>query len=251
MKTVARSFMFATMIVVGGCGSSSTPDGGTSVNPNGAFLPMTVGNTWIYQITEIDGTVSSKTQSITANELTGGVGDGKDVMSYKFVTGNKFADPNGDVSYQALVGTRYVRLRDRSIDGKTGNVKKEEYYSDPYKPRLDTADAHTVKGATWTESFTHFTLDTPKASASDGGATDAGAVDAGLVTTQAQDVETWTVVAVNESVTVPAGTFKALVLNRIVNATNKTFWFAKGVGKVKETGIADQTEELTKFEVAK
>ena len=52
-----------------------------------------------------------------------------------------------------------------------------------------------------------------------------------------------------EMVTVPAGTFDALVLRKVsVAAAEKTYWYAPGVGKVKETG--GQTEELTEYEVA-
>jgi hypothetical protein len=52
-----------------------------------------------------------------------------------------------------------------------------------------------------------------------------------------------------ESVTVPAGTFEALVLRKVSGASDganeKHYWYVPGVGKVKETG--SQTEELTEF----
>jgi hypothetical protein len=52
--------------------------------------------------------------------------------------------------------------------------------------------------------------------------------------------------AVDEPVTVPAGTFNCLRVRRRASqqdGSDKTYWFAKGVGKVKEVG--GQTEELT------
>ena len=64
----------------------------------------------------------------------------------------------------------------------------------------------------------------------------------GQTATKSKD-ETWKVEAVDESVTVPAGTFSALRVRKTTSgAADKTFWFAKGVGKLKETG--EQTEEL-------
>ena len=55
--------------------------------------------------------------------------------------------------------------------------------------------------------------------------------------------------AVGESVTVPAGTFTdTVVLEKIGGSVLKTYWFARGVGKVKETG--GQTEELVEYGVS-
>jgi hypothetical protein len=49
-------------------------------------------------------------------------------------------------------------------------------------------------------------------------------------------------------VAVPAGTFCALRVRRVTSTTlggsDKTYWFARGVGKVKEEG-GNQREELT------
>ena len=54
---------------------------------------------------------------------------------------------------------------------------------------------------------------------------------------------TWTVEAIDEMVTVPAGTFPCLRVHRVEPASavdstggDNVFWFARGVGKVKETG---------------
>ena len=53
-------------------------------------------------------------------------------------------------------------------------------------------------------------------------------------------------------VTVPAGTFSTIRLRRQVlvgagggEGADKTFWFAEGIGKIKETG--GQTEELSAY----
>ncbi|EAU62156.1 hypothetical protein [Stigmatella aurantiaca] len=45
----------------------------------------------------------------------------------------------------------------------------------------------------------------------------------------------------------PAGTFQAVVLQKAGGGTAKTYWFVRGIGKVKEEG--GQTEELVRYEV--
>jgi hypothetical protein len=94
--------------------------------------------------------------------------------------------------------------------------------------RLDETAAHLVVGTTWTETI----ADTKTRST--------GAVVSATVTVK------WTVEAINETVTVPAGTFSCLRVHRVETASaidttggDNVFWFARGVGKVKETGPVD------------
>ena len=96
----------------------------------------------------------------------------------------------------------------------------------PSQMRLDETPAHLAAGVTWQEPIT-ITQTLP----------------AGGAPITAQVTVTWTVDAVNESVTVPAGTFSCLRVHRVeppstVDTTggDNVFWFARGVGKVKETG---------------
>lgn len=256
-RDLSAGVLFALLLTLplGACGggSATSPDGGVGTGP---YLPLKVGNQWTYQITNIDGTISAKIQSVVSEEAVGGAGDSKDTQAFKLVTGNKFGDPNGDVSYQAQVGSRYVRYRELSIDGKTGALKKEEYFAEPWKLRVDISATNAAQGASWVESYESFVVDTPPQTpveTPDAGPEpdDAGVTDSegGLVTTSTQVQESWEVLGSDEPVAVPAGTFKALMVNRIAPGTNKTFWFVRGVGKVKETGIGDQTEELTSYKV--
>ena len=57
------------------------------------------------------------------------------------------------------------------------------------------------------------------------------------------------VLSVTEEVTVPAGTFITLQLRRTELSGNevKDYYFAKGVGKVKEITQGIKTEELTEY----
>jgi hypothetical protein len=254
MRTVAHALTTVLLVAAIGCGSSSATKDGGGQPGTGDWIPLKVGNSWTYQVTEVDGTVSAKVQGVTASIPVGGTGPDAAVTAFKLVTGDKFNDTNGDVSFQKLDGTRYVRYRELSIGATKGTLKKEEYYT-PAKLRLDTSDDKIAAGKSWAEAYTDFTVDTPKVS-TDGGADagdDAGAttVDAGPVTTSVDVIDVWTVIATKESVTVPAGTFDALVVERVGNsgASDKKFWFVRGIGKVKETGASDQTEELSSYTI--
>jgi hypothetical protein len=65
----------------------------------------------------------------------------------------------------------------------------------------------------------------------------------------------WRVLALEEEVTVPAGTFKALKVQRYrlnsegAEAKGRTFWLVPGVGKVREDG--ERLEELLRYDVKK
>jgi hypothetical protein len=253
-----------------GCGSSAKPnDVGSS---KGALLPLAVGNQWTYQITESDGTKALKVQGVTAQVAVGGTGPNKDLLAFRLVTGSKFNDNNGDVSFQAVVNKRVVRFREESIDADSGKLKKEHYW-DPPKLRVDDSTDHTTMAAEWLESFTEYVVDkAPKPDDAAGGAGGGGAggggaegggaggaggaaAGGGLVTTSEAVMELWSVAAVNESVTVPGGTFTTIKLKKLSpgSASIRYFWFARGVGKVKEAGevgSGDQTEELSSYMVA-
>jgi hypothetical protein len=233
-----------------GCGGGSSKP---PTDTTGPYVPLKVNNEWRYNVIETDGTVSAKVQGVTAMGVVGGTGPAAATMAYKLVTGDKFGDDKGDVSYQNWADSRLVRYREVSVGGSSGKTKKEEYYDGMYKLRVWDDAEHTKVGMRWIEAYKTFTVDTPK-TPDDAGTPNADggtAVDAGLVTTDEMTSEVWSVVAVDEPVTVPAGTFKALVLEKIVaaNGSDKKFWFVRGVGKVKETGVGDQTEELIKYTI--
>jgi len=73
-----------------------------------------------------------------------------------------------------------------------------------------------------------------------------GAVKTGKTT------HSWKVLSLHSEVTVPAGTFDCVQIERVNpgDVETKHFWFAKGVGKVRELDISSNaTEELTEVEI--
>lgn len=216
---------------VGGSPGSGGSSGAPAMS-RGPLLPWAVGNSWTYRVTE-DGTVTTKRTTVGALEPVGGSGPNKDKMA-NLVTTHK--DDTGDGvdldetrSWQALEGERVVRYREQSFSRSTKDLELEEFW-DPHKLHVDSSAARVAVNATWLESYKENKLPVGSQPTYD-------------ITTN----DRWIVDGV-ESVTVPAGTFDAVVLRKVSGSSaEKKYWYAPNVGKVKETG--GQTEELTEYQV--
>lgn len=182
------------------CGSEST-----------RYMPLAVGNTWTYLV---DDGVNPPVGKTTTLEAVEAVPDKPSVMAFRQRTEKA---KGHTLSWLEDAGDRVLRHYDENYD-ETGMQTSHETY-DPSKLRVDETAEHLVVGATWVDAYTDTNVDANG-------------------TVPVQKVETWTVVAVDEIVTVPAGDIPCLKLERKGNMANqplKTFWFARGVGKVKET----------------
>ena len=183
-----------------------------------------MGASWTFDVTAAGDPTESKTTTVEALEDVGGVKAG--TTAFRIRTEKL---DGSTVSWQEDQCDKIVRHREQSYD--VGDVLTSDQIYQPGKLRVDESDAHTAMGATWIDTYTEIEEDPVT----------------GDVTT-VEKSESWTVEAAAESVTVPAGTFTAIKLRRtadVVGAADKTYWFAPGVGKVKEAG--DQTEELTEY----
>jgi hypothetical protein len=206
-----------------GCGNEDPGGGMDGPRPDAPpadqrYLPLSTGATWTYKVTPLGLPPEDKSQTVMAFEA---VPDRTDVMAFHVLT--EKIDGTTE-SWQADAGDRVVRYREKSYD-LAGTPIDDEVYT-PYKLRLDESGEHTAAGAAWTESYTE-------------------AINGAAAVARS---ENWTVEAVEEDVTVPAGTFTCLRVRRQgseFGQADKTFYFARGVGKVKELG--DQTEELVSY----
>ncbi|MFY0564659.1 hypothetical protein ACN28E_12460 [Archangium lansingense] len=216
--------LFMVGLIAAGCGGTGSSD--STVEPtSGPLLPWKAGNRWTYRVID-DGEVSEKETTVGALEPVGGTGPNRDVLANKVVTRKGAADKT--VSWQVLSGTSIIRYREQSFQANTDTVETEEHWA-PAKLHVDEAPEHVAVGATWLEVYEETKLPSE-----------------GLSSTETVR-ERWTVLADDEPVTVPAGTFRALVLQKAGTSKTKTYWYVRGIGKVKETG--GQTEELVSFEV--
>lgn len=236
IRTLPATALLLSALAFGvGCGGSE-PAGGDDGAAGGSgmlegepFLPLAEGNRWVYRVTQ-DSTVTEKATVVGPLEPVGGSGPHATDMAHRMTTTKGQGGTDETVSWQALVGARVVRFREQAFGATSGMLTLEEHWS-PAKLRVDQSAEHTVAGATWLESISETKLP----------------VGGQPVTSTVND--RWTVLADDVTLTVPAGTFEnVLHLQKVGGSSNKQYWWARGVGKLKETG--SQTEELVSYEVA-
>jgi hypothetical protein len=188
-------------------------------------MPLEVGNFWTFAVSDEDGDPPiQKTQRVLRRELVG-LGPNAATEAFFLVT-SKVEDASLDKteSWQGLEldasgnAVQVVRYREVSYDKKTGQAELDQYW-DRHRLRVD--DFHAAAMGTWTETYTESKLP----------ADDEPELDV-------PQTETWSVASDDEVVEVPAGTFHAVVVVRHADdpADEKRYFFAKGVGKIKETG---------------
>jgi hypothetical protein len=229
-----------------GEGSGNTSNGGTDPSGAGAgaggggggepqlepLLPWDVGNSWTYQVTK-DGVTTIKTTTVGELEEVGGMGPNAGLMAYFVVTAKGSDSMDRTESWQAPDPEnplRIVRFRERAFGAMTGQLELEEHW-DPAKLHVDGAAERTAAGASWLEDYEETKL------------------SPGLSPTTHAVRDRWTVIADDETVEVPAGTFENVIhFRKSGGSSAKEYWYARGVGKLKETG--SQLEELTAFELA-
>jgi hypothetical protein len=227
----------------GGTGAGGA-DSGSGGAVAGRLFPLKTGNTWTLRTTAADGVAQTKVQRVLDLEAVGGVGPNAGEQAYRVVSDTKDGTDQ-TISWQADLGDRVVRYREQSFKVNTTPFElTADYYWDKYKLRVDERPERLVAGRSFTEEYveTSFKIVTSQ-----------------YVTELVSDE--WLVVSTRESVTVEAGTFDAVVVERDnrASSTKKKYWFVPGIGKVKETGtkfssltgteVPTQTEELVSYEI--
>jgi hypothetical protein len=219
--TIVRHTLFILVTAAACAAETEPPPPELDCPTEGRYMALRAGASWTY---EVDGE-DEKTQSVGAAEDIGG--DKAGVTAFRLETEKAGGSV---VSWQEDVGDAIVRHRETDMAGSTAT---DEVY-EPYRTRISEAAAHTQEGATWTEEYTEIITD----------------LDTGE-SSMVDKVEQWEVVAVDEVVQVPAGDFCAMRVRRTStvggsDGSDKTYWFARGVGKVKEESEG-RTEELVDF----
>jgi len=226
----AAAAVAVALAAAAGCGHgepAGTDAGGTptdAASASGRFLPLAVGAAWSWQVTDALGVMWTKDATVEAYEPAPGSG----AMSYRIRTTDA---SEVELSWQEDTGTAVRRLAEDLTDLVTG-APLHDYLYLPHKMRLDEDPVHLVASATWIDSYDETDTD----------------YSIGMTATTTK-MYRWTVEAESEAVTVPAGTFDCLRVHRVGLATayDKTFFFARGVGKVKEIGGTTPTEELVAY----
>jgi hypothetical protein len=202
--------------------------GGTDAVPTtttGPYQPLVMNATWVYRVNDM-GVVYEKTNVVEAREDLGGSKAG--TMAYRV---REMLPTEIQLTWYQATDTLVMRHHEQALDA--GGVLKSESWFTPYRLRVDETTEHCTDGATWTATFTenHSSRSKPAK--------------------QTTKTEAWQVMAAEEPVTVPAGTFKALRVSRTDQSDGsvKTFWFVRGVGKIKETNVTGHIEELSRYTI--
>jgi hypothetical protein len=206
----------------GGTGALAV-DGAVPMMTSGRYQPMVVGATWVYNVTDT-GVAYTKNSAVEAFEDIGGMAAG--TMGYKVSESIKTST---QLTWYESTDSDVRRHHDQQTDAN-GVMTSEDWYS-PYDLRVDESSDHLTAGAAWTLSYmdAHTSASKPASTKT--------------------ITENWTTDAVNETVTVPAGTFSALKITRTNTAdgTSKSQWFVPGVGKIRESNTTGHLEELTSY----
>lgn len=237
-----KSVVICVMAI--GCGGSSSSGGpdapGTMADsapatydapaaPSGRYEPWHIGAVWTYHLTDPTGAMPAKTaqtKMLAWENMPTWAGPHAGKPAYKIHEDQLVGSIDAWESFEGDNDVRYAQ-----IDYDASNAILDHQYEVSWRLKVDESAAHTAANATWSESFTEYTQAT-----------------AGNTTNP--KTETWQVINPAESVTVLAGTYTTLHIRRIngagTTAKMKDYWFAKDVGKVKETG-GSQDEELMSY----
>jgi|SRR4051794_8555999 hypothetical protein len=246
----------------GGVGGSGGMGGGTADaaasdaagDPTmSQYYPVAVGTSWTYRVTA-PGAVTYKVVTIEAAEKVGGVGPNAELPAYRHRTCKSASTPDGcslpfsattnrtdqTVGWWGVVagqgGTVAVNYREQSFKPGAPTAVVEDDWWDPYRLRIDEQPVHMSAGAKFNETFKEV-----KKPAGGG------------PTISTNQTVGWSVDAVADTVVVmlPGGgskTYTDCVKISHTSGSAKSFWYAKGIGKVKEDGA--QTEELLEYRPA-
>jgi len=213
-----------------GCGEEEPDEGGE-------YYPLSVGDYWVYEETGIySGSTVTLRYEVTRTESI--ETESFDASYDTLVLTNTFPGGTDEFREQFIVddGNRVERIKHDIYDDFGLPTKLREY--EPGFLRFDRS--RLGKDDEWNETVTFFTAVEPEADP--------------VVFEPNERQYKYRVVDRNQEITVPAGTFNCLVIERsVVFGTVgevKIYYYAPGVGKVKEITENDKEENLVEYSVA-
>ncbi len=206
-----------------GCGDGG--DGGGTSSECGfenRYLPFAPGNTWEYRVTDLGtGIRSVKMQSLAAARVTDDGFPGE-----MFIEQTTIKATGKTVGKLQVKGDSVVRFVQEDFDD-LGVSERVTVYN-PGKLRLDESAERLMAGAMFTESYV-------------------ATVTNATGSTPTSFTENWELISESAPCRSPLGSFDCIVVRRtrtMGGTSTKDFYFAEGIGKVREEGT-NQLEELT------
>jgi hypothetical protein len=257
----------------------SYPDPGDGAPPSGPapLYPFRPGSIWQYDVTGLDGSMSRKYVTIDKQAImVGGGGDHQLEMAYPVKTSAAVGGLAWLITMQQKVGDQIVNYRESTFD-QYGQMLVDTNW-EPQQLEIDQSNERTRTGVSWLESYTEvvkpagfpakvvtqnetwtvvgqelLTLPNIKQpfqtivyqktiAAGTGGTNDAGRPAADAGTTGDGGVRPPMLTSPSESAADGGGGDGGVSLP-------KTMWWARGYGKVKESGGGQPTEELGGLEL--
>ena len=232
-------------------GESEGPVDTTELPSAESFYPQKPGNSWTYLVTPlVDIDVPTfKVVKIDEAGPVGGDGGSAQRPAYRHTTCKESPSPEAckqppgadnktdqTVGWLGTYNKVIANYREQAFKKFTTMMTEEDWW-EPYRTKIDQRPDHLMAGAMWTETFREYKRPWN-----------------GPMTVSKQ-TETWRVEAVGETIVVnpPGGAPRTypncikISHNTATGATTKTFWYARGIGKVKEMGT--QMEELIDYTV--
>jgi len=214
----------------GSAGASSVDGPRPRAGGRLSHFPLVDGTRWTYHHTTLVDDPWDETDTVTSTTY-----QGQDAF---ILSDQEDAEGEQTHSTHVIDGTRVYRAYK---EVEVGDVVAVTTTYDPAFLRYDEA---------WTESGDTVTLDDDWTQACVVASTASncapGAVKVGTTT------HTYTVLSAAEELTVPAGTFTTVKVQRdnVTSPETKLFWFAAGVGKVREENPSTgAVSELTAYEI--
>lgn len=184
------------------------------------YLPLAVGATWTYNATNA---LETTVETLTVADQEAMDPSVPDALLYRVVLQRAYGATL--TSWLEDRGDEVVRHRELAVDWRGESYGDETFL--PGRNLVDESAKHTTLGASWKRQFSDVITDS-------GGTYSDCKSDA------------FEVQAIEEPVTVPAGTFLTLRITR--TDSGSTTWFARGVGKVKHVGGSTR-DELVSYDI--
>lgn len=204
--------------LVGACGGSS--NGGTCGFGADEYLPIDSGLRWTFRVT--DATTGERTNKVQTFEEVPVHDDYGEVVLQ--------VTTKADGRTESLLGREGDRIvRFEQVEYDAGGVFMRRTRYQPPRLRVDASPERLVVGVVYEEMLVEVEED-----------------EQGTFLETNELTERWEVLGVDVECTAPLGTFECLHVRRTRlagGASDKTFHFARGVGKVREDG--SQIEEIT------
>ena len=179
---------------------------------------MAVGNSWTFQVVS-SGVAFTKVQTVTGTVAVG------DEVGYRVLT--RRDRDRGTRSIQVIRDGRLERVYEETLEGEG---VKARFRFEPAALRIDSTKVKS--GDTYSDVHEKVEVD-----------------EAGTSLGVESKSHTFFVESGLDLVTVPAGTFECVRVRRVrADGSEKTYWYAQGLGKIREEG--GQTEELRSSRVA-